>query len=144
MTKRRLVGWALLGLGTVLLSTGIAWGCALWAPMTSSRPLSQNEISLILSRGLGTEEFLAITSGVENFGVGWAFISAGDAAAPRPTIPRNNAQLRPDRNALTKVKALPIGPKDKYIQIIRAGWPMSCFHGSTSGLGGSRSRQAFS
>lgn len=140
MTKRRLAGWALVALGTVLLSTGIAWGCALWAPMTASRPLSRDEIGVILSRDLDTERFLAITSGVENFGLGWAFIFAGDAAAPPPGFSRRNAQPSPGISAMAVVKPLPIGPQDKYIHIVRAGWPMSCFQGATTGIGGSRSR----
>ncbi len=140
MTKRRLTGWVLLALGAVLVSTGIAWGCALWAPMTASRPLSREEVSMILSRRLGAAPFLAITSGVENFGVGWGFILAGDAAAPPPGPTRRTDRPGPViRGPIATVRPLPVSPQDKFIQIVRAGWPMPCLRGATKGIGGSRS-----
>jgi len=140
MTNRRLAGWTLVVLGTILLSTGIAWGCALWAPMTASRSLTRDEISVILDRGVGTERFLAITSGVENFGIGWAFVIAGTAALPPPAFARHNARLVPGVGARAIVNPVPVGPQDKYIHVVRAGWPMSCLQGFTTGVGGSYSR----
>lgn len=138
MTKRGVTGYGLLGLMAILVSTAVAWGCVLWAPMTTSRPLSEAEAAEIMVRQLDAKRFIATPGGIKNSGPGWMFVFAVDAMMPDPpqaqpryaaTDTNRGGGGNRGANAFTRV---PGNPEDKYVQIVLAGWPASCYQGATT------------
>ena len=43
MTRRRAILYGLLAVSAMLVSTAVAWSCALWSPIPASRSLSEAE-----------------------------------------------------------------------------------------------------
>ena len=137
MTRRRATMYGLLAVFAMLLSTAVAWSCALWSPMPASRSLPSAEAAEVMSDGLGTSTFNATPGGVEHSGVGVSFTLAGDAKLAVPTRGQPAArQSRRRRGA--SYSLIPPSPDDKWIQVIRAGWPLPCLEGATKSLGGNR------
>lgn len=143
MTKRGVTGYGLLGLMAILVSTAVAWSCVLWAPMAGSRPLSEAEATEIMVRRLDAKQFTATPAGIVNSGLGWRFVFAVDASIlePSPARPRSTATGGGGGNrANITFQRVPGNAEDKYVQIVLAGWPASCYQGTTKVFGQSLTR----
>ena len=140
MTTRGVTRYGLLALMAIMVSTAIAWSCVLWAPMTTSRPLSETEAAEIMVRQLDARRFIATPEGIENSGLGWMFIFAVDATIPEPPpTPSAGTAIGRGGNRLNNAFApLPGNAENKYVQIVLAGWPLSCYQGATKVFGQSR------
>lgn len=138
MTRRRATLYGLFAVFALLVSTVVAWSCALWSPIPTSRSLSREEAATVLAEWLGTGvRFTASPSGLEQSGVGVALIHAGDARVPQPTLEQLN---RPGRPGLNSFSLMPSGPDDKWAQVVCAGWPLRCLEGATTASGRRRER----
>ena len=135
MTTRGVTRYGLLAVMAILASTAVAWSCALWAPMTTSRPLSEAEAAEIMARRLDARQFIPTPDGTENSGLGWKFVFVVDAAIvepPRRARPRSTTPAtggpNAGRHALTSGSG---NATDTYVQIVLAGWPATCYQGTT-------------
>ncbi len=140
MTRRRATMYGLLAVFAMLLSTAVAWTCALWSPMPASRSLTEAEAAEVLFRGLGTSDFYSTPGGLEQFGVGVSFTLASDTKVPIPTREQLVAPPSRRRRNNESFSLMPSSPDDKWIHVVRAGWPLSCLEGATKSFGPSRER----
>ena len=140
MMRRRATMYGLLAVCAMFLSTAVAWSCALWSPMPASRSLTEAEAAEVLSDGLGTSDFYATPGGLEHFGVGVSLTLASDTTVPVPT--RAQLVARPSRRGRNNdsFSLMPSSPHDKWIHVVRAGWPLSCLEGATKSIGPNRER----
>ena len=138
MTRRRATMYGLLAVFAMLLSTVVAWSCALWSPMPASRSLPPAEATKVLSDGLGALTSPSNPGGIEHSGVGVSLTLAGDATLAVPT--REQLVARPSRRRRNNdsFSIIPNGPDNKWIQVIRAGWPLPCLEGATKSVGSKR------
>jgi hypothetical protein len=138
MTRRRTILYGLLAVFAMLLSTAVAWSCALWSPMPSSRSLPIAEATEVLTDGLGTSSFHSTPGGIQHSGIGVTFTLAGEASVAIPT--REQLTARPTRRRRNNVSfsVMPSDPDSMSIQVIRAGWPLSCLEGAAKSVGSKR------
>jgi len=138
MTRRRATMYGLLAVFAMIVSTAVAWSCALWSPMPASRSLPAAEAAEVLSDGLGGSTFLSTPGGLEHSGVGISFTLAGAAKIAIPT--REQLVARPSRRRRNNdsFSLMPTSPDDKWIQVVRAGWPLRCLEGATKSVGQNR------
>jgi len=135
MTTRGVTRYGLLAVTAVLFSTAVAWSCVLWAPMAASRPLSEAEAAELIVGHLDDERFIATPDGLEHTGLGWRLVFVVDGSMaespPRPRL-RSTTTVAggggPGSRAFLRV---PASARDKYVQIVLAGWPASCYQGTT-------------
>jgi hypothetical protein len=130
----------LLMLGTLLLiglvtSLGLAWSCALWAPMRDSRALTGPEADAVLQRAVPVARPSSAPQGVMNWGFGWAYVFAVDATIRLPdfTAPRPEHRL-PARVTLPLAQ-VPTNPDDRIVHVVKAGWPLACVTGEQLRIG---------
>ncbi len=138
MIKRRAILYGLLVVFAMLLSTAVAWSCALWSPMPASRSLAIAEATEVLSTGLGTSTFHSTPGGIQHSGIGVTFTLAGDAAVAVPTRAQLIARPTRRRRNNDSFSVMPSNPNSKSIQVIRAGWPLACLEGATKSVGSKR------
>jgi len=131
--------YGLLAVSSMLLSTAVAWSCALWSPMAASRSIPEAEAVEVLSAGLGRADSYSSPGGVEQSGVGVRFTLASDTTVAIPT--REQLTARPSRRRRNdSFSLMPSSPDDKWIHIVRAGWPLPCLEGATKSVGSNRHR----
>ncbi|TDJ54361.1 MAG: hypothetical protein E2O40_07465 [Planctomycetota bacterium] len=138
MIRRLAAMYGLLAVFAMLLSTAVAWACALWSPLAASRSLPEAEAAEFLTDGLGVTTFASRPGGIQHSGIGVTFTLACDATLERPTraqVLARPSRLRPNVEAF---KLIPGGPNDKSIGVIRAGWPLPCLEGATKSIGPNR------
>ena len=134
MTRRRATLYGLLAVFAMLVSTAVAWSCALWSPMPGTRSLPEAEAAAILSDGLGTTTFLSRPGGLEHSGLGMSLTLAGDAKIAVP--PREDgAQRIRNLGRNSSFAIMPGNPDNKWIQVVHAGWPLPCLQGSKKSIG---------
>ncbi len=132
--------YGLLAVFAMLLSTAVAWSCALWSPMPASRSLAEAEAAEVLSDGLGTSNFYSTPGGIEQFGVGVSFTLANDTKLLIPTREQLSVRSNRRRRNNESFSLMPSSPNDKWIHVVRAGWPLSCLEGATKSIGSKRER----
>jgi len=137
--SRRLLRLGPVVLIGVLLSLSVAWACALWSPMRGSRALTDMEASVVLRKLTGVFEHPGVPQGVRNWGFGWAFVFAVDAAIPLPeaSTPSSGRNRGVHSTALVQ---LPTSPDDRLVHIVTAGWPLTCLTGERHTTGVSTRR----
>lgn len=133
MTRRCAFRYGLLAVFAMLVSTAVAWSCALWSSIPTSRSLTRAQAATVLADGLGAVKFTATPSGLEQSGLGVSLILAGDAPVQVPT--RAQLEAGPQGRRNDSFSLVPIGPDDKWIQVVRAGWPLRCVEGATKSVG---------
>ncbi len=69
--------YGLLAVFAMLLSTAVAWACALWSPIPASRSLPEAEAAEFLTDGLGVTTFASRPGGIQHSGIGVTFTLAG-------------------------------------------------------------------
>ncbi len=138
MIRRRATRYGLLAVSAMLLSTAVAWICALWSPMPDSRSLPETEAADILSDGLGESQVYSAAGGLEHSGLGVSFTLAADIHVVMPT--REQLLIRPSRRRRTtnSFAIMPRSPKDKWVHVVRAGWPLPCLEGTVKSFGPTR------
>ncbi len=140
MTRRQASMYGLLAVCAILLSTAVAWSCALWSPMRGSRSLPEAEAAEVLSKGLGESKYYSTPGGLEQSGLGVSLTLAGDIHVLVPTREQLTARPRRRRRNNDSFSLMPSSPDDKWIHIIRAGWPLPCLEGATKSIGPNRRR----
>jgi hypothetical protein len=132
--KRRLITLGSFVLIGVLVSLSVAWTCALWSPMRGSRALTDRQAAELLLRGEGGDGDLRNPQGVVNWGFGWAFVFAVDATIPLPDLTRP-ATRRPRGRMTNALLPMPGSADDRIIQVVTAGWPLTCVAGEQRRIG---------
>ena len=132
--------YGLLAVSAMLLSTAVAWSCALWSPMPESRSLPAAEAADILSRQLGDSKVYSGAGGVEQTGLGVSLTLVSDTHVVLPT--RQQAFARPSRRRRNadSFSRVPSSPNDKWVHVVRAGWPLPCLEGAVKSVGSDRDR----
>ena len=135
--KRQLWIVAALVTGGVLVNTAVAWGCALWSPMRVSRSLSAEEAGAILRAEFGAYESWSTPQGVLNGGMGWTLIVAVDQRlAIWDTRGRTGRGASRGLSFMVMPALRPGDPNDKNMHVMKAGWPLLCWMGERTSLGG--------
>jgi hypothetical protein len=132
--SRRLLKLGPFVLIGVLLSLLVAWACALWSPMRGSRALTDREASVVLLKLAGVFEQPGVPQGVRNWGFGWAFVFAVDAAIPLPEASTSSSR-RNRRAHSTSLVQMPTSPDDRLVHVVTAGWPLTCLTGERHTIG---------
>ena len=138
MTRRRATMYGLLAVSAMLLSTAIAWSCALWSLMPASRSLPATEAADILSHGFGESKVYSGAGGLEQSGLGVSLTLAGDTHVVLPTRAQVFARPGRRRNSAESFSLMPTSPNDKWVHVIRAGWPLPCLEGAVKSVGPDR------
>ncbi len=107
--------------------------------MRGSRALTDLEARVVLRKLTGVFEHHGVPRGVRNWGFGWAFVFAVDAAIPLPDV--STASPRRTRGRFPPPLApLPTSPDDRLVHIVAAGWPLTCLTGERHTIGVSTQR----
>jgi hypothetical protein len=102
--------------------------------MRGSKALTDTEAGVVLRKLSGVFEHPGVPQGVRNWGFGWAFVFAVDAAIPLPdaSTPSSGRNRRAHPTALVQ---LPTSPNDRLVHVVTAGWPLTCLTGERHTIG---------